>query len=183
MRTTDEVSAMLALKASGWVSKRSAAELGCSRNTVKRWLACRKGPSASPGACRSGGVAWRAVPPPCRQCRCGAAGTRSGAWDRGEPAHGRARGCPSAAGTARRGASDSALRNASGSAVADRLRGVSRRDRRPDGEGVLLCRHARLFPQAARPCLPGQTPGTLVRRHGVLLPGFRGRDRGGAARH
>lgn len=39
MRTPDEVSAMLALKARGWGSKRIAAELGCSRNTVKRWLA------------------------------------------------------------------------------------------------------------------------------------------------
>lgn len=39
MRTPDEVSAMLALKACGWESKRIAAKLGCSRNTVKRWLA------------------------------------------------------------------------------------------------------------------------------------------------
>jgi transposase len=39
MRTPDEVSAMLALKARGWGSKRIARELGCSRNTVKRWLA------------------------------------------------------------------------------------------------------------------------------------------------
>lgn len=39
MRTPDEVSAMLALKARGWGLKRIAGELGCSRNTVKRWLA------------------------------------------------------------------------------------------------------------------------------------------------
>ena len=39
MRTPEEVSAMLALKARGWGSKRIAAELGCSRNTVRRWLA------------------------------------------------------------------------------------------------------------------------------------------------
>nr|WP_020041008.1 IS21 family transposase [Salipiger mucosus] len=39
MRTPEEVSAMLALKARGWGSKRIATELGCSRNTVKRWLA------------------------------------------------------------------------------------------------------------------------------------------------
>lgn len=39
MRTPDEVSAMLALKARGWGLKRIAAELGCSRNTVRRWLA------------------------------------------------------------------------------------------------------------------------------------------------
>lgn len=38
MRTPEDVSAMLALKALGWGSKRIAAELGCSRNTVRRWL-------------------------------------------------------------------------------------------------------------------------------------------------
>ncbi|KAB2883316.1 MAG: serine recombinase [Albidovulum sp.] len=39
MRTPDEVSAMLALKSCGWGTKRIAAELGCSPNTVKRWIA------------------------------------------------------------------------------------------------------------------------------------------------
>ena len=39
MRAPDEVSAMLALKSCGWGTKRIAAELGCSRNTVKRWIA------------------------------------------------------------------------------------------------------------------------------------------------
>jgi DNA-binding NarL/FixJ family response regulator len=38
MWTPDEVSAMLALKSCGWGTKRIAAELGCSRNTVKRGL-------------------------------------------------------------------------------------------------------------------------------------------------
>jgi transposase len=38
MRTPEEVSAMLALQARGWGTKRIARELGCSRNTVKRWL-------------------------------------------------------------------------------------------------------------------------------------------------
>jgi len=37
-RTPEEVSAMLALQARGWGTKRIASELGCSRNTVKRWL-------------------------------------------------------------------------------------------------------------------------------------------------
>ena len=40
MKTPDDVSAMVRLKALGWGSKRIAAELGCSRNTVKRWLQC-----------------------------------------------------------------------------------------------------------------------------------------------
>lgn len=51
MRTPDDVSAMLALKSCGWGTKRIAAELGCSRNTVKRWLA-------------EGG--WRSASPPSR---------------------------------------------------------------------------------------------------------------------
>ena len=38
MRTPDDVSAMVRLKALGWGTKRIASELGCSRNTVKRWL-------------------------------------------------------------------------------------------------------------------------------------------------
>ena len=38
MRLPDEVAAMVRLKELGWGSKRIAAELGCSRNTVKRWL-------------------------------------------------------------------------------------------------------------------------------------------------
>jgi transposase len=38
MKAPDEVSAMVRLKALGWGTKRIAAELGCSRNTVRRWL-------------------------------------------------------------------------------------------------------------------------------------------------
>jgi transposase len=38
MRTPDEVAAMLRLSALGWGSKRIAAELGCSRNTVRRYI-------------------------------------------------------------------------------------------------------------------------------------------------
>lgn len=38
MRTPDEVAAMLRLRALGWGTKRIAAELGCSRNTVKRYI-------------------------------------------------------------------------------------------------------------------------------------------------
>ena len=39
MKAPDEVSAMLRLKALGWGLKRIAAELGCARNAVRRWLA------------------------------------------------------------------------------------------------------------------------------------------------
>lgn len=38
MRTPDEVAAMLRLSALGWGTKRIASELGCSRNTVKRYI-------------------------------------------------------------------------------------------------------------------------------------------------
>lgn len=50
MRTPDEVSAMLALRSCGWGTKRIAAELGCSRNTVKRWLSAGGWRSARPAA-------------------------------------------------------------------------------------------------------------------------------------
>lgn len=39
MRTPDEVAAMLRLSGLGWGSRRISAALGCSRNTVKRYLA------------------------------------------------------------------------------------------------------------------------------------------------
>lgn len=50
MRTPDDVSAMLALKACGWGTKRIAAQLGCARNTVKRWLAEGGWRAAQPAA-------------------------------------------------------------------------------------------------------------------------------------
>lgn len=39
MKAPDEVTAMLRLKGLGWGSRRIASELGCSKNTVRRWLA------------------------------------------------------------------------------------------------------------------------------------------------
>jgi DNA-directed RNA polymerase specialized sigma24 family protein len=39
MKAPDEVSAMIRLKELGWGAKRIAAEPGCSKNTVRRWLA------------------------------------------------------------------------------------------------------------------------------------------------
>ena len=38
MKTPEDVTAMARLKSSGWGAKRIAVELGCSKNTVKRWL-------------------------------------------------------------------------------------------------------------------------------------------------
>jgi transposase len=51
MKAPEDVSTMLRLKALGWGSKRIAAELGCARNTVRRWL--------TEGD-------WRACASPCR---------------------------------------------------------------------------------------------------------------------
>ena len=51
MKAPEDASAMLRLKALGWGSKRIAAELGCARNTVRRWL--------TEGD-------WRACASPCR---------------------------------------------------------------------------------------------------------------------
>ena len=48
MLMPDEVAAMVGLRELGWGAKRIAAELGCSRNTVKRylglggWTRCRR---------------------------------------------------------------------------------------------------------------------------------------------
>jgi DNA invertase Pin-like site-specific DNA recombinase len=39
MKAPDDASAMIRLKALCWGSKKIPAELGCSRNTVRRWLA------------------------------------------------------------------------------------------------------------------------------------------------
>jgi transposase len=61
MRTPDEVSAMVKLKELGWGAKRIAAELGCSKNTVKRYLALGGWrPCASPSRSRQldGLEAW-----------------------------------------------------------------------------------------------------------------------------
>jgi DNA invertase Pin-like site-specific DNA recombinase len=38
MKAPDDVSAMIRLKALGWGLKKIAAERGCSRKTVRRWL-------------------------------------------------------------------------------------------------------------------------------------------------
>ena len=54
METPEDVVVMLRLKGLGWGSKRIAFELGCSRNTVKRYL--RRGgvgavPESKPAQC------------------------------------------------------------------------------------------------------------------------------------
>mgnify|MGYP005854402705 CR=1 FL=1 len=39
VQTPEDVETMRGLRGLGWGTRRIAAELGCSRNTVKRWLA------------------------------------------------------------------------------------------------------------------------------------------------
>ena len=69
MKAPDEVSAMMRLKALGWGSKRIAAELGRSRNTVRHWLA--RGdwqPCSSPSRSKKldGLSDWVTAQPPLR---------------------------------------------------------------------------------------------------------------------
>lgn len=65
MQTPEDVQAMLKLASLGWGAKRITVELGCSRNTVRRYL-------------RQGG--WEPYQPPVRAGRL--AGLRSG-WRSG----------------------------------------------------------------------------------------------------
>ena len=91
MKAPDDVSAMIRLKALGWGSKRIAAELGCSRNTVWRWV--RRRLVSVPVAImveevgRVDGLARRAISPSCWQRRRGAAGVGAGEGHRRELAH------------------------------------------------------------------------------------------------
>src|SRR5512147_2680169 len=89
METPEDVAMMLRLAELGWGSKRIAAELGCSRTTVKRYL--RQGGWASyRGRGRPSALAglegWlaRAVSPAPGQCRRGAPGVGAGARGRGQ---------------------------------------------------------------------------------------------------
>ena len=105
MRAPDEVSAMLALKSCGWGTKRIAAELGCSRNTVKRWIAegvWREMALVSRRKSLDGLEDWVAgrFRQHAGQRRCRAPGARRGEGCRGEPAHGGAGGGASATGVA-----------------------------------------------------------------------------------
>src|SRR3954453_10795114 len=63
MRAPDEVAAMLRLRALGWGTRRIAAELGCDRETVRRYLAAGGwAPHRAPArpAARAGHGAWLA---------------------------------------------------------------------------------------------------------------------------
>jgi DNA invertase Pin-like site-specific DNA recombinase len=79
MLAPDEVAQMVRLHQLGWGTRRIAGELGCSRNTVKRYLAAGRLGGDSPAAPaavsrRARGVAKGALPAAPRQLRCGASG-------------------------------------------------------------------------------------------------------------
>ena len=127
MRAPDEVAAMLRLQALGWGTKRIAAELGCSRKTVRRYLAAGGwAPYRAPGAAGAldGLEAW--LGERLRRHRGNADVVRQELLaEQGiavslrtvERAVARA-----AARAGGRGAGDGALRDAAGPAAADRLR-------------------------------------------------------------
>ena len=120
MLTPEEVAAMARLHALGWGSKRIADEVGCSRNTVKQYLA----PGSWVAFCRprrrrrlDGLKDWLAERFRRRQLRCGAPGSVARARDCGVAAHGGAGGSAIAPG----GAGLRAVRDGAGAAAADRL--------------------------------------------------------------
>jgi predicted transcriptional regulator len=80
MRTPDEVAAMLRLVASGRADRRIARQFGCSRQTVRRYLAARgyviPDAAADEEARLGKRVVWGAVTPASLQCRRRAPGSR-----------------------------------------------------------------------------------------------------------
>src|SRR5215472_3994174 len=79
MLAPDEVAAMVRLHKLGWGTKRIAEDLGCSRNTVKRYLAAGgwaaiRQPQRKRASRGARGVVGRALSPASRQLRCGAPG-------------------------------------------------------------------------------------------------------------
>jgi hypothetical protein len=172
MLAPDEVAAMVQLQRLGWGTKRIAAELGCSRNTVKRDLA-------------AGG--WVAIRQPRRQRRLDGLDewlTERFRRHRGHcdvvrqdllRAHGitvslRTVERAVAPGAAGRGAGLLAVRDGAGPAAADRFRGDHRGDRRRPGAGASVCGDLGLFAAAVCARLPARAAISLVRRHRGGVP-------------
>ena len=178
VRTPDEVAAMLRLRALGWGTRRIAAEFGCSRNTVKRYvglggwapLRVARRPRALDGL--EGWLAER-----FRRHRGNADVVRQElpgrARHRRQPAHRRARGRPPPARAGRRGPRDGALRDPAGPPDADRLRRGERGDRGRGGTGLPVRRHPRPLAPDLRPRVPARAPGGVARRHRGRLPPLR----------
>jgi len=157
MKAPDEVTAMVKLKELGWGTKRIARELGCSRNTVKRWLSCGSwGPYAEVSRSRQleGLSEWLAE----RFRRHG------GNADVIRQELATEAGVSVSLRTVERAvaplrqellaeARATVRFETSRGTAADRLWRTARGDRWQPGEGVLVCCHARLFAPAARASL------------------------------
>lgn len=106
MRTTDEVAAMLRLKALGWGERRIAVALGCNRRTVRRYLAAEGwvGYRRPRRAKALGAHDWLA-----ERFRRHRRRRAAGSVARGEPADGGAGGGGTAPGAAGRGAGNDAV--------------------------------------------------------------------------
>jgi hypothetical protein len=114
------------------------------------WLDALPQAGAGEGAGRARGLAGGTVSAASRQRRRGAAGGAGRTRDRGEPAHGRARGGTAAPGARGRGAGNGPVRDAAWQADAGRLRREASGDRWRDAPGVPVRRHARPLASPAR---------------------------------
>ena len=167
MKTQEDVSEMLRLKACGWGLKRIARELGCSHHTVKHYVA-------------AGGVV------PFRAAR--SARTLDGHEDWLRERFLRHRGNadvvrqdllaekglavsrrtlqravePLSSGAESRGTGDGAVRDATGPPIAYRFWRASGRDWRREGESLRVRCDARIFAARACPCVPAREAGELV---------------------
>ena len=168
VRTPDEVAAMLRLRALGWGTRRIAAEFGCSRNTVQRYVGARRLGAYRPWRSRpralDGLEDWLAER--FRRHRGNADVVRQElagrARHRRQPAHRRAGGRAPPARAGRRGPRDGALRDAAGPADADRLRRGERGDRGRGRRGS-SCSSP---PSATRAGSSSARSGTSARRPG-----------------
>ena len=188
MRAPDEVAAMLRLRALGWGTRRIAAELGCNRKTVRRYLAAGgwapyRAPER-PGRWPGTGRGW---PSGLRRHRGNADVVRQElAAELGIAVSLRTVERAVAAPAARArggGAGDGALRDAAGPAAADRLRRAAGADRRRGGAGPPVRGHAGLLRRrvyVAR--LPARAAVGVARRDGGRLPPLRRRAARAAAR-
>lgn len=134
---------MLRLKACGWGLKRIAAELGCSRDTVKRYVATGgvlRFPfaQAGQGARRTRGLAARALSSASRRRRRRSPGSPDGEGAGREPADAAAGGSALEAGLEGGGAGLRPVRDAAGPAASDRFRRAPGRGRRRQGVKAFL---------------------------------------------
>ena len=182
MQSPEAVAAMLRLHGLGWGSRRIAAQLGCSRTTVKRYVAAAGWvPYRRAGRRRklAGQAAW--LQERLIRHRGNADVVRQNLErDLGITVTLRTlerEVAPLRQALAAQGAGDAAVRDTAGAAIADRLwRDASGAGRRADEAASVRC-HAGLFAaavRAIRSATSGNRPGsTAWRRHSAILAGCR----------